>query len=89
MESWNNLQKVPENPYLYTKIEERMKGERKRTSRILPALQLAFVVLIIAVNAYALWNYIDRQQKNGQNTFATSYGLDEGAIYDYANYLNQ
>jgi len=83
MDSIDEIQRVKGNPFLYTRLQERMKQQSESSVNTapsrLPIWQLATVVVLLLANVFVLQQsgYFEAENTSSLEDFATEYALDE------------
>ncbi len=94
LESIDHIQRVEGNPYLYSRIRERLKDEGdkslsffSRKSVINARLGIVMLAILCLVNVFTIINYssIDRSETSGISSLSEAYGWSDDSsqgIYD-------
>lgn len=97
----DGVKRAESNPFLFTRIQARMNkkanGWEERTFSFIskPAIAVAIVVLVMAVNGWALWGSSGTSQnltadKGNVSELATEYNVVASVDnYDYENMTNE
>lgn len=81
LDSVDGIQRVEGNPFLYTRLQERLKSNRESNVRnsnaLSPVWQFAFVAFLLLANGYVLLqsDYINTPTEATIDDFATEYEL--------------
>ena len=101
LESLNSVKRAQANPFLFTRIKARLDKKETGWERaifsfvIKPAVAIAIVLLVMAVNGWALWGgsgvNITADNNNGSvSELASEYNAVASATnYDYENMTNE
>ncbi len=83
-----DIERVSGNPFLYTRIQERMRqGEARSTHRKGAVWSLAFAILLLLINISSAVAYYQKSvradQAAGIEAIASEYGLDAQESWEY------
>lgn len=84
----DDIERVSGNPFLYTRIQERMRQNKAGiSSKLSAAWSLAFAVLLLLVNLSSALVYyqksVQADQAAGIEAIASEYGLDDQEDWEY------
>ena len=99
LQSLDEVKRAQANPFLFTRIKSRMNTKDNGWERIIfsfisrPAIAIAIVVIVMAVNGWALWGSGTNEATTGETSFselANEYNTVASASnYDYENMTNE
>ena len=83
MSVFENMQPIPSNPWLYTRVAEQIKREKESAQSILqPRLQWAFAVLLVLLNAaYFRSVKLSSSNTNFSQSIASYYKSTNESVY--------
>ena len=94
LESLDHLQRVEANPYLYSKIQERLEASTQKNAGYpnwSKQLGLAFLILLMMVNVFTIVQYsrTSTARTDNMGTLSEAYGWSESStsgIYENFNW---
>ena len=84
----DDIERVSGNPFLYTRIQERMRQDTAKSSpKLGVAWSMAFAVLLLLINISSALVYYQKSvradQAAGIEAIASEYGLDDQEEWEY------
>ncbi len=84
LESLDQIERVEGNPFLYTRIQERMRtqSQASTSSNYLAILRLSLAAILLAVNVGGVYSYYKKVQEVKQTVVLDSMASEYGLTYE-------
>lgn len=85
MNSWSEEETPKLNPYFTAKLKARIESETSPNPVLNTILKWAFAVIILIINSYTIFSYVNSDTNNNQNTYYSAieseYSVDATDLY--------